>query len=96
MKNVRLSTKGLVAALTAFGALMQVPAVSGFVYKLTAAHPNVAGALTALVASHIDRKMAMDAGAQEVLRAALERFPQHAGVQQRCGAALQALSFQLQ
>ncbi len=49
VKNMRLSTKSLVAALTAFGALMQVPAVSGFVYKLTAAHPNVAGALTALV-----------------------------------------------
>jgi hypothetical protein len=55
-----------------------------------------ARALSALVTTHSDRKQAMDAGAQEVLRAALERFPQHSGVQQRCGQALQALSFQLQ
>jgi len=49
LKNFRLSTKSVVALLLVFGTLMQIPAVSGFVYRLTASHPNVAGALTALM-----------------------------------------------
>jgi hypothetical protein len=67
-----------------------------------AAHPSNAGltdfacrALSALVESTGDKRAAMDAGASEVLRDALKRFPNHAAVQQRANATLQAISFQL-
>ena len=49
LRNLRVSTKSLVSALFAFGAAMQIPAVSTFVYQQTASHPRIASALTAVL-----------------------------------------------
>lgn len=49
LKNIKLSTKSIVSALLGFGAAMQVPAVSTFVYAQTASHPRIASAITVLM-----------------------------------------------
>ena len=47
--KLKVSTKSMVAALLAFGGLMQVPAVSQLVLKITANHPTIASVVTALL-----------------------------------------------
>lgn len=47
--KLKVSTKSMVAALLAFGGLMQVPAVSQLVLKITVNHPTIASIVTAVL-----------------------------------------------